>query len=164
MTFKRRALSALSKAELLDLGCELELDVTSRMSVEALRDAIAISKRARLEKVITTALSRDTLKAVCEHAGSNPKGRRRFRWSGGFSKAAGGRSGSIKCRGGLVDHTFQLRRVLWLRFSLPSDLTAGGSATPRGLRESAGHRRARPETLDARDRAKRHDPHRFEAL
>src|SRR5476649_1614427 len=107
MTFKRRALSALSKAELLDLGCELELDVTSRMSVEALRDAIAISKRARLEKVITTALSRDNLKAVCEHADSNPKGKRRIRPSGGFSKAAAGRAGSNKCRGALVDHTFQ---------------------------------------------------------
>ena len=45
MSFKRRVLSALGKDVLLEIGRGLELDVTTRMGVEALRDALAKSKR-----------------------------------------------------------------------------------------------------------------------
>ena len=66
MTFKRRVLSALSKTELLELGRNLELEVTTRMSVDELRDALNRARRARIEVLVTSALSRDTLKAVCK--------------------------------------------------------------------------------------------------
>lgn len=57
MTFKRRVLSALRKDaalrkdELLEIGRGLELDVTPRMGVEELRDALAKSKRAKLDAI-----------------------------------------------------------------------------------------------------------------
>lgn len=69
MTFKRRVLSALSKPELLELGRQFELEVTTRMSVDQLADALAKSKKAKLDKIVTTALSRDTLKEMCAACG-----------------------------------------------------------------------------------------------
>ena len=52
VTFKRRVLSALEKDELLDIGRGLGLDVTTRMSVNDLRDALAGSKRAGVAAII----------------------------------------------------------------------------------------------------------------
>lgn len=46
MSFKRRVLSVLGKDLLLEIGRGLELQVTSRMTVEELRDTLARSKRA----------------------------------------------------------------------------------------------------------------------
>lgn len=68
MTYKRRALSALSKAELLDAGRSFDLDVTTRNTVEELQDEIGRSRRATLDKILSM-LSRDTLKAVCTALG-----------------------------------------------------------------------------------------------
>jgi len=55
MSFKRRVLSALGKDVLLEIGRGLELDVTSRMSVEELRD-------------IDPSLPLDNLDIVCADA------------------------------------------------------------------------------------------------
>lgn len=66
MTFKRRVLSALTKAELLELGRGLELEVKAAMAVDDLRDLLASSKRAKLERLVTTDLKLDQLKAICE--------------------------------------------------------------------------------------------------
>lgn len=65
MSFKRRVLSALGKEELLEIGRGLELDVTTRMGVDDLRDALAKSKRANLAAIVHASLSRDTLKDIC---------------------------------------------------------------------------------------------------
>ncbi len=65
MTFKRRVLLALGKEELLAIGREVELDVKARMSVDELRDVVAKSKRATLDVIVSEALSRDALKAIC---------------------------------------------------------------------------------------------------
>jgi hypothetical protein len=65
MSFKRRVLSALGKNVLLEIGGGLELDVTTRMSVEELRDASANSKRTKLDAIVQESLSRDTLKDIC---------------------------------------------------------------------------------------------------
>ena len=48
MSFKRRVLSVLGKDLLLEIGHRLELGVTTRMGEEELRDALARSKRAKL--------------------------------------------------------------------------------------------------------------------
>jgi hypothetical protein len=64
MSFKRRVLSALGKAVLLEIGRDLELDVTTPMGVEELRDALAKSKRAKLDAIVQESLSRDTLKNI----------------------------------------------------------------------------------------------------
>jgi SAM-dependent methyltransferase len=75
MSFKRRVLSALGKAELLDIGRGLELDVTTRMGVDDLRDALARSKRANLAAIVQESLSRDTLKEICAALGLDDTGR-----------------------------------------------------------------------------------------
>ena len=76
MTFKRRVLGALGKGTLLQLGRGFELPVKSRMAVEELADALARSKRARLDAILP-ALSREELKAACEAAGLPSDGRER---------------------------------------------------------------------------------------
>ena len=65
MSFKRRVLSALGKDALLEIGRGLELDVTPRMGVDELRDALAKSKRAKLDAIVQESLSRDALKEIC---------------------------------------------------------------------------------------------------
>lgn len=65
MSFKRRVLSALGKDQLLEIGRRLELDVTTRMGVEELRDALAKSKRAKLDSIVQESLTRDALKEIC---------------------------------------------------------------------------------------------------
>jgi SAM-dependent methyltransferase len=74
MSFKRRVLSALGKAELLEVGRGLELDVTTRMSVDELRDALAQSKRAKLDAIVRESLPRDTLKEICGAVGVDSTG------------------------------------------------------------------------------------------
>ena len=74
MTFKRRALGALTRAELLDIGRGLELDVSTGMRLDELIDAVAGSKRATLERILPT-LSRDTLKSICFAVGEPAEGR-----------------------------------------------------------------------------------------
>src|SRR4051812_41097056 len=56
MTFKRRVLSALGKADLLEIGRGLELEVTTRMSVDELRDVLARSKRASMASIVSSSL------------------------------------------------------------------------------------------------------------
>lgn len=75
MSFKRRALSALGKEELLEIGRRLELEVVSRMPVDELRDVLAGSKRAHLAAIVTEELSRDTLKKICVACGLDDGGR-----------------------------------------------------------------------------------------
>jgi hypothetical protein len=75
MTFKRRVLSALGKDELLEIGRDLELEVTTRMAVDDLRDALAKSKRASLTAIVQESLSRDTLKYICGAVGLDDTGK-----------------------------------------------------------------------------------------
>ena len=75
MSMKRRVLSALGKAELLAIGERLELDVTTRMTVDDLTDALAASRRATLASIVDESLSRDTLKAICTACGLDDTGR-----------------------------------------------------------------------------------------
>ena len=75
MSFKRRVLSALGKDHLLEIGRGLELDVTTRMGVEELRDALAKSKRAKLDAIVQESLSRDTLKEICGAVGLDDTGK-----------------------------------------------------------------------------------------
>ena len=74
MTFKRRALGALTRGELLEVGRGLELDVSTGMRLDELIDAVAGSKRATLERILPT-LSRDTLKSICFAVGEPAEGR-----------------------------------------------------------------------------------------
>jgi len=91
MTYKRRALSALTKPELLEIGRAFELDVVARMSVDELRDAVAASKRATLEKILP-ALSRETLKSICETLGLPTDGKEKQTL---VERILGGASGRI---------------------------------------------------------------------
>jgi hypothetical protein len=75
MSFKRRVLSALGKDVLLEICRGLELDVTTRMGVEELRDALAKSKRAKLDAIVQESLSRDTLKDICGAVGLDDTGK-----------------------------------------------------------------------------------------
>jgi adenine-specific DNA-methyltransferase len=74
MTFKRRALRALTRAELLDIGRGLELEVSTGMRLDELVDAVAGSKRATLERILPS-LTRDTLKSICFAVGEPAEGR-----------------------------------------------------------------------------------------
>ena len=74
MTFKRRVLSVLGKADLLELGRGLELEVKAAMTVAQLREMLAGSKRAKLGVIVTADLGRDKLKAMCEACGLDPTG------------------------------------------------------------------------------------------
>jgi adenine-specific DNA-methyltransferase len=90
MTFKRRVLSVLGKDELLGIGRKLELEVATRMSVDELRDVIARSKRAGIEKIVNDGLSRDVLKAICEACGLNASGKEKQPLVQRIVTAAGG--------------------------------------------------------------------------
>jgi len=74
MTYKRRALGVLSRAELLEIGRALELGVSSGMRLDELLDVVSSSKRARLDRVLSM-LSRDTLKSMCTAVGLSAEGR-----------------------------------------------------------------------------------------
>lgn len=74
MSFKRRVLSALGKDQLLEIGRGMELEVTTRMGVEELRDALAKSKRAKLEAIVQESLPRDKLKEICAAVGVDDTG------------------------------------------------------------------------------------------
>ena len=68
MSIKRKALSVLTKPELLEIGHEFGLDVKQSMRVDEFIDVIAGSKRARIEKVLPL-FSRERLKEVCDLLG-----------------------------------------------------------------------------------------------
>jgi adenine-specific DNA-methyltransferase len=68
MSLKRKALSVLSKGELLELGYELGLDAKQSMRIDELVDTLAGSKRATIEKVLPL-FSREKLRDVCEVLG-----------------------------------------------------------------------------------------------
>lgn len=75
MTFKRRVLSALGKEALLEIGRSLELEVSTRMSVDELRDVLASSKRARIDTIVGESMSRDMLKEICRTCGLDDTGK-----------------------------------------------------------------------------------------
>jgi len=75
MTFKRKALSALSRTELLEVGRELDLGVTTNMRLDELMDVVAGSKKRGILEKILGMLSRDTLKSVCFAVGISAEGR-----------------------------------------------------------------------------------------
>ena len=60
MTFKRKAISALSRTELLEVGRALELDVTTNMRLDDLMDVVAGSKKRGMMEKILPVLTRDT--------------------------------------------------------------------------------------------------------
>ncbi|MBL9013317.1 MAG: hypothetical protein JNL83_04020, partial [Myxococcales bacterium] len=101
MSFKRRVLSALGKDLLLEIGRGLELDVTTRMGVEELRDALAKSKRAKLDAIVQESLPRGALKEICDAVGIDATGTEkaalveRILAAGGPSKSANGVGYSI---------------------------------------------------------------------
>ncbi len=92
MTFKRRVLSALGKDTLLEIGRGLELEVTTRMGVEDLRDLLARSKRAKLPAIVQESLSRDTLKEICAAVGLDDSGKEKAALVERILAAAGGGS------------------------------------------------------------------------
>jgi len=96
MTFKRRVLSALGKAELLVIARRLELEVTTRMSVDELCDALAGSKRASLAAIVDLSLSRDRLKAICAACGLEDSGREKRALVDRILAAGDGGAGTYK--------------------------------------------------------------------
>ncbi|HJX65453.1 MAG TPA: site-specific DNA-methyltransferase [Polyangia bacterium] len=75
MTFKRKALGALTRAELLEVGKALELDVTTGMRLDEMMDVVAGSKKRGILERILALLSRDTLKSICFAVGISAEGR-----------------------------------------------------------------------------------------
>ena len=75
MTFKRKALGALTRAELLEVGKTLDLGVTSGMRLDEMMDVVAGSKKRGVLEKILDLLSRDTLKSVCFAVGISAEGR-----------------------------------------------------------------------------------------
>ena len=75
MTFKRKALGALTRAELLEVGKALELDVTTGMRLDEMMDVVAGSKKRGILEKILALLSRDTLKSICFAVGISAEGR-----------------------------------------------------------------------------------------
>ena len=75
MTFKRKALGALTRVELLEVGKALELDVTTGMRLDEMMDVVAGSKKRGILERILALLSRDTLKSICFAVGISAEGR-----------------------------------------------------------------------------------------
>jgi adenine-specific DNA-methyltransferase len=75
MTFKRKALGALTRVELLEAGKALELDVTTGMRLDEMMDVVAGSKKRGILERILALLSRDTLKSICFAVGISAEGR-----------------------------------------------------------------------------------------
>ena len=75
MTFKRKALGALTRAELLEVGKTLDLGVTSGMRLDEMMDVVAGSKKRGVLEKILDLLARDTLKSVCFAVGISAEGR-----------------------------------------------------------------------------------------
>ena len=76
MKLKRAILAELGRDELKHLADELELVDVDRRSVDALRDALARSRRATPDLLIES-LGETQIKAVCQAVGLDPTGRRR---------------------------------------------------------------------------------------
>jgi hypothetical protein len=75
MTFKRKALSALTWTELLEVGRELDLGVTTNMPLDEMMDMVAGSKKRGILERVLDLLARDTLKAICFAVGISAEGR-----------------------------------------------------------------------------------------
>lgn len=75
MTFKRKALGALTRAELLEVGKTLDLGVLTNMRLDEMMDVVAGSKKRGILEKILELLSRDTLKSVCFAVGISAEGR-----------------------------------------------------------------------------------------
>ena len=75
MTFKRKALGALTRVELLEVGKALELDVTTGMRLDEMMDVVAGSKKRGILEKILALLSRDTLTSICFAVGISAEGR-----------------------------------------------------------------------------------------
>jgi hypothetical protein len=75
MTFKRKALGALTRVELLEVAKALELDVTTGMRLDEMMDVVAGSKKRGILERILALLSRDTLKSICFAVGISAEGR-----------------------------------------------------------------------------------------
>jgi len=65
---------SVARNELLEIGREFDLDVTTNMRLAELLDAVAGSKKARLDRVLAN-VSHDTLKAMCFQIGVSQEGR-----------------------------------------------------------------------------------------
>ncbi len=143
MSFKRRVLSALGKDELLEIGRGLELDVTTRMGVDDLRDTLARSKRANLAAIVQESLSRDTLKEICSAVGLDDTGKEkaalveRILVAGG-GKGAGGPSDPAAARGKARQGAAQLGALLPGLDDIPAKKPAKG----KGKGKAADRRRA----------------------
>ncbi len=96
MSFKRRVLSALGKDSLLEIARGLELEVTTRMGVEELRDALAGSKRAKLDTIVQESLPRETLKEICNAVGLDDTGKEKAVLVERILAAGGGKSAPVK--------------------------------------------------------------------
>ncbi|MEE9382707.1 MAG: class I SAM-dependent DNA methyltransferase [Nannocystaceae bacterium] len=72
--FQRDALSTLPKNRLVELAQGFELELPTRSSKDEFIDALARSRRASYERILS-ALSRDELKAVCRAGGMDDSGK-----------------------------------------------------------------------------------------
>ena len=87
MTFKRRVLAALGKPDLLGIARDLDLEVTSRMTVEEVRDALAKSKRGGSpRRSFTTGFRAIRSRTSAPPQASTAAARRNRRWSSGSSR------------------------------------------------------------------------------
>jgi hypothetical protein len=84
---------ALGKDDLLAIGRGLELDVTTRMGVDELREALAKSRRANLAAIVQESLSRDALKEICGAVGLDNTGKEKAALVERILVAGGGPSG-----------------------------------------------------------------------
>ena len=84
----------MGKDELLAIGRDLELDVTTRMAVDDLRDTVAKSKRATLSAIVRESLSRETLKEICVAAGLDNAGKEKAALVERILAAADGSNGA----------------------------------------------------------------------
>jgi hypothetical protein len=147
MTFKRRVLSALGKDTLLEIGRSLALDVSTRMSVDALRDVVARSKRASLASIVDESLSRDTLKEICLACGIDDRGKEKRPLVDRILGASGPQQYELDpaaMRGSVARDSEDV-----VRFKVDLDKYSGSDSrrTPRSKRDSNGTERRHPGVL-----------------
>jgi hypothetical protein len=102
MTFKQQVLTAITKQELLDLGRELEVEVTARQSAEEVRGAFAARSEGTLERLLPR-LSRDTLKAICRAVNLPDSGREKQSLVERILAAASGEAAFITLPPGMAE-------------------------------------------------------------
>jgi hypothetical protein len=149
MTFKRRVLSALGKDTLLEIGRSLALDVNARMSVDALRDVVAKSKRANLASIVDESLSRDTLKEICVACGLDERGKEKRPLVDRILGAADPQQYVLDpaaMRGSVARDSEEV-----VKFNVDLDKYSGSDRprTPRSKRDSNGTERRRAGVADS---------------